>query len=53
MEDIEEIEKLSTWYEYFMKSYQQLETEIERRKAHENQMNARINQMRAFIDHEF
>jgi hypothetical protein len=38
LDDYEEIDKLTTWYEYFYKSYSELELEMERRRDYEKMM---------------
>ncbi|CDW83948.1 UNKNOWN [Stylonychia lemnae] len=49
VEDYEEIEKLSTWYEFFQKSYQELEVEIERRTQYEFNIKQKVNMFRLFL----
>lgn len=41
-EDFEEIEKLATWYEYFQKSYQAFEEELNRRKQFQQHLADRV-----------
>ena len=53
MEDLEEIEKLSTWYDYFQTAYSELEKELERRKKRELEVYKRVNQMRQYLSSEF
>jgi hypothetical protein len=42
VEDYEEIEKLTTWYEYFLNSYQEFEAELQRRKDNDNKMRQKM-----------
>ena len=49
LEDFDEIEKLSTWYEYFHKSYIEMESELERRRAYDAEMEAKSERMRQYL----
>lgn len=49
LEDFEEIEKLATWYEYFQKSYAEMEKEMIRRKNIDLEMQMKVEMMRQYL----
>ena len=53
VEDTEEIEKLTTWYEYFLKSYNALEVEVAKRRQFEIQMQEKAKLMTQFFEQEY
>lgn len=52
IEDFEEIEKLTTWYEYFMKSYNELEIEAAQRRQFDLMMQEKAKQMAQYFERE-
>ena len=53
LQDLQEIEKVCKWYQYFEKSFLKLEEEHERRKQHELTMQKHVEKMRSFLQNEF
>lgn len=49
LEDFEEIDRLKTWYEYFLKSYHAFEIEVARRRAFEEEISRQVSIMRNYL----
>ena len=50
---VEELDRLSTWYEYFHKAYTNLEGELERRREAERKQKERVLQMQKELQESF
>jgi hypothetical protein len=49
-EEYQEIEKLTTWYDYFLEAYLALEKELERRKHYEESIRDKAIQFQIYLD---
>lgn len=48
-EDYDEIDKLTTWYEYFLQAYLALEEEIERRRVYEEDVHTKVEAFQNYL----